>query len=151
MSKSIKLKNNVYWDTSSINTLRGNTAQFAKTDTQNMNKETSTIIQFNHVDFIDNGCFELLSDGRIKVLKDISRVQVNANIRTDDWGGIIYIGVDGYGDYFNCQTNEAMACVSGILPVYKNATIYIRTYRFQNGYVFGYDRAWCGLNISVVN
>lgn len=133
-----------------INSIIGSTGQFSKTDTQNCQAQTSEIIVFNHTDYVDNNCFELQNDGKIKVLKDISKVQVNVNVRTDDWGGIIYVGVDGYGDYFNCQTNETMACASGVLPVYKNATIYVRTYRFQTGYVFGYDRAWCGINVSVL-
>lgn len=158
MSKKIKLSNETFLDTSSvihnnellsnIIDLRGSTAVFYKNDNQNIPKQTYTQIKFNKTKFVDNGCFELQSNGEIKVLKDISRVLVTTNIRTDVNGGIIY--VNGTGGGFNIDTYSAVANGSGTLEVTKNSTIKISTYRYTDGTIQGYDRNWCGVTVTVL-
>ncbi len=164
MAKSIKLKNNMYWDSTSIThnkkklsnymNLIGSCASFSKTNNQTLPKQVQNQILFNQTDYVDNECFELLSDGTIKVLKDISRVQVNLNIRlaeVQDKEHILYCSStqdEGFNSSGNI--NQIMA-MSGILSVSKNAII--RTWLYVNndgGLVQGNSKAWCSINLCVI-
>lgn len=164
MAKSIKLKNNMYWDSTSIThskkklsdymNLIGSCASFSKTNNQTLPKQVQNQILFNQTDYVDNECFELLSDGTIKVLKDISRVQVNLNIRLADVQNantVIYcMGTRDEG--FNSSTNiNQIINLSGTIKVAKNDLIMIKSYSDANNVIIqGASKAWCGINLCVI-
>lgn len=131
--------------------LRGSTAVFSKTDSQDIPSGQETIIKFNHVEYIDDDVFSLESDGTIKVLKDISRVLCTINIRTDAKGGIVYVGTNQSGG-FNVLTDSTntVANGSGVLEVKKDSKIKVSTYRYAEGSIDGYDRNWCSINLVVL-
>lgn len=169
MSKSIKLNNNTYIDSTGIThdrtnlkdilDLRGCCAVFYKDNsTQHLPANTSTTIQFNATQYVDNGCFSLNSDGTIKVLKNISRVFVSVNCRiiNNGRGGILY--VNGNNGGFNCELSSNTNAInsynyncSGVLEVSQNSNITVSFYPAENdGSAFGYNRNWFGITITVL-
>lgn len=164
MAKSIKLKNNMYWDSTSIThnkkklsnymNLIGSCACFSKTNNQTIPKQVQIQILFNQTDYVDNECFELLSDGTIKVLKDISRVQVNLNIRlagVQDKIHILYCSSTQDNGFNSSGNIDQIMTMSGILSVSKNAII--RTWVYvenDGGLVQGNSKPWCSINLCVI-
>lgn len=166
MAKSIKLKDNTYWNTKSIVhnkttldtilDLRGSTAVFYKNDNQTLSKQTASILKFNRTSYVDNGCFSLNNDGTIKVLKDISRVLVTTNCRINGLG-IIYINGSNGGFNGDIMGNSSFALqeymynTAGVIEVSKNSTISIKFYPTSNETVAqGYDRNWFSVTLTVL-
>jgi hypothetical protein len=134
----------------------GNSAVFAKSNTQNLPQEARTTIQFNQTS-VSNEYFELLNDGTIKVLKDISAVLATVNIRfandTNDVAALVYVDIKNKSNSgFNAETRGiGMLNASGILFVEKNDIIRVDAYGIGNGnYVYGYNRSWCAINLVVL-
>lgn len=166
MAKAIKLKNNTYWDTTSITyknkklseymSLIGSCACFSKTDNQNFTPYVGTQILFNNTDYVDNECFELLNDGTIKILKDVSKIQINFNIRIIGDVNVVNIlyctsTTDSAG--FNVSTNFSNWTISGagILKVQKGDVIKLRFYTGDNSVkINGYNKSWCSINLCVI-
>ena len=135
--------------------LRGSCACFymGQNADQEMPVASSTLVKFDTVDYIDNDCFELLSDGRILVKKDISRVYASASIRGGyDTDKFYYLGCQGKGDIANTSgdTGIDVCTVSGILPVYKGDIIYLSAYFFAGGKIDGFNCSWVGIHLTVL-
>lgn len=136
----------------------GSCACFSKTDSQNFTEYVATQISFNQTDYVDNGCFELQSDGTIKVLKDISRVQINFNIRiagSISSYNVIYCKSTTDDAGFNVATNFSndndTIVGAGILKVQKNDIIRLSFYTGNNSIqVNGYNKSWCSINLCVI-
>lgn len=140
----------------------GNSAVFCKTNSQSMQDNTLTVVQLNRTD-IASDYFELLNDGTIKVLKDISKVLVTMNIRVSNTvsnaGGYVYArvnGVAGTGLISTVSYPMTVATGSGVLNVQKNDVITIQAYVWSgsgsansNG-IDGYDRDWAGISLIVL-
>ena len=131
----------------------GSCASFSKKDNQNLGEYTRETIIFNTTDYVDNECFELQSDGKIKVLKDISRVLVNYNIRFNDAKNtdvIVYCkSTEDEGFNTSFVTNSVTIPGSGILKVKKNSLIQLDAYS-NRAIVQGYSKEWCGINLCVL-
>ena len=133
----------------------GSCASFSKTDTQNLAQYTRETILFNTTDYVDNECFKLQPDGTIKVWKDISRVQVNFNIRINGGNStshIIYC-LSTSDEGFNISSNidsEALSG-SGILKVKQNDIISLIAYSGSaEANIEGYSKQWCGINLTIL-
>lgn len=135
--------------------LRGSCACFYMADTSDQSIPTaqSTIVKFDSTDYIDNDCFELMSDGRILVKKDISRVYASASIRGGyDTDKFYYLGSQSKGDVANTSgdTGIDVCTVSGIIPVYKGDYIYLSAYFFQADKIDGFNGSWVGIHLAVL-
>lgn len=131
----------------------GSCASFSKNDNQNLGEYTRETIIFNTTDYVDNECFELQSDGKIKVLKDISRVQVNYNIRFSEAKNadvIVYCkSTEDAGFNIAFAVDHMTISSSGILKVKKDSLISIDVYS-NRATVGGYSKEWCGINLCVL-
>ena len=135
--------------------LRGSCACFYMADIsdQSIPAASSTIVKFDSVDYIDNDCFELVSDGRILVKKDISRVYASASVRGGyDTDKFYYLGSQSKGDVANTSgdTGIEVCTVSGIVPVCKGDYIYLSAYFFQADKIDGYHSSWVGIHLTVL-
>lgn len=135
--------------------LYGSTAVFYMNDTtQPIPQTTTTRVLFNSTQINENDCFELLSDGSIKVLKDISKVLVSFNVRGGfEIGKYYYLGIVNKGDCVNASPgpNAEMANGSGVLSIEKNDIIYLTAYyQSGGGYIHGWDQSWCGIRLTVL-
>ena len=157
VGKVVNTKTNSDNDTYSCNYLNeiGSCACFSKTDSQNLAQYTRETILFNTTDYVDNECFKLQPDGTIKVLKDISRVQVNFNIRINGGNStshnIYCLSTSDEG--FNISSNidsEALSG-SGILKVKQNDIISLIVYSGSaEANIDGYSKQWCSINLCVI-
>ena len=160
VGKVVNTKTNSDNDTYSCNYVNkiGSCACFSKTDSQNFTEYVATQISFNQTDYVDNGCFELQSDGTIKVLKDISRVQINFNIRiagSISSYNVIYCKSTTDDAGFNVATNFSndndTIVGAGILKVQKNDIIRLSFYTGNNSIqINGYNKSWCSINLCVI-
>lgn len=165
MAKLIKLTADNYLDSSSVSynkiklseilNLIGSCAVLEKTDFQNVAASTITIVQFNNLKLNDNNIIRLNSDGSFTILKDITRILITLNIRGYGTTGIIFY-MNGDNGGFNSVTETTSSGTdnfvngSGIIEVSKGSTYKLQTYFYANGIIQGYDRNWCGLNITVL-
>ena len=156
----------MYWDSTSIThskkklsdymNLIGSCASFSKNNSQDLIEYTATQILFNNTDYVDNSCFILLSDGTIKVLKDVSRVQINFNIRiigSANTDNIFYCNSTTDDAGFNVAINSSNNTIAGagILKVQKNDIIRLAIYTGNNSVkISGYNKSWCSINLCVI-
>ena len=141
----------------------GSCACFSKTDNQDIVSNERIPILFNKTDYVDNDCFELQSDGTIKVLKDMERVLVSCSIRSyNDTNFIAYmysfennnnvkVTVDNGFSHAMDVLNYKTLAFTGILKVKKNSYIAIDLFTNENnGRIAGYSKEWCGINLCVL-
>lgn len=135
--------------------LRGSCACFYMADVsdQSIPAASSTIVKFDSVDYVDNDCFELESDGRVLVKKDISRIYASASVRGGyDTNKFYYLGSESKGDVANTSGDAGIdvCTVSGIVPVCKGDYIYLKAYFFQADKIDGYNASWVGIHLTVL-
>ena len=148
-----QLQDNIEEDLNKI----GSCASFSKSSNQGLE---NYFVYFNTTDYVDNECFELAGYGKIKVLKDISRVQVNYNICFG-----IYTSVNEKSEVtLHCYSTEdtgfktnffvsdkVTISASGILKVKKDSIIRIDTNADSAApFISSDSKEWCVINLCVL-
>ena len=147
-----------------VENIIGSCACFSKTDVQDVAANQRTTILFNTTDYVDNDCFELQSDGSVKVLKDINRVLITFVVRS--YNGTVFtfypysFGKNNGSDY----TIEDGSTFSGAIAAYstilgscilrtkKNGFLRLDAFTTDgNGRIAAYNKQWCAINITVLN
>lgn len=142
-------------------TFAGPCASFCETDNYTLPSANQYYqIPLNHTDYNDANTFKLLGDGSIKVQKNISRVQVNYNIRAGVKTGTVFLKCFSTSDeegfmnsesFTYSETTEVSMNASGILKVAKGDIINLSIYSTTEGTpVYGISKSWCGLNLAVL-
>lgn len=142
-------------------TFAGPCASFCETDNYTLPSANQYYqIPLNHTDYNDANTFKLLGDGSIKVQKNISRVQVNYNIRAGVKTGTVFLKCFSTSDeegfmnsesFTYSETTEVSMNASGILKVAKGDIINLSIYSTTEGTpVYGISKSWCGFNLAVL-